>query len=228
MHAQPLTVMLLLTLLVLSGSAGVAWDWWRRRLQADLQQRSAAALLGHAERGRWSTHPEQTLGQVVERPRLGTLSTEVATKSPSWKETGRPVLTPIGIPAAVDNSSTPHRSSEADLRLPLAAPPPTNRETNPPAAATIEAVATVPREESTSLPTPPTDVPDARVGALQQPSHLPEWMTVREICYETRLSPTFVRKQLWAGELAFAVFGSRMRVRRTDYQAWVARSFRAR
>jgi len=51
----------------------------------------------------------------------------------------------------------------------------------------------------------------------------PEWMTVRDICYETRLGSSFIRKQLRDRKLPYAVFGTCIRIRRREYESWVAR-----
>ncbi len=66
---------------------------------------------------------------------------------------------------------------------------------------------------------PGTPVPDADLTGIRPP----EWMTVREVCYETRLSATYIRKQLRLEALPYVNFGHRIRIRRSEYEIWSAK-----
>jgi excisionase family DNA binding protein len=184
-------------ILTAAGFAGlvVVFRRWQQSRQARIWDRSSFLLQIHVARDKWSPYP---LSNPEDRD----------------SDRGADLLRP--------RAGTAYPERPWSLRLPGASRAPEG-------AAVVE----IGRDERAAIETPadpaapalpPGEAGDGAFAPFAiEPAgiHPPEWMTVRDICYETRLSSSFVRKQLQAGAMQYAVFGSRVRVRRRDYDAWV-------
>jgi excisionase family DNA binding protein len=50
----------------------------------------------------------------------------------------------------------------------------------------------------------------------------PMFMTIDEVCFEARVGRSFVYEQIAAGKLVGTKFGRATRIRRTEFERWLA------
>jgi excisionase family DNA binding protein len=68
-----------------------------------------------------------------------------------------------------------------------------------------------------ALPVTPRPVAEATAGAPND-----AMMTIREVAEACRLSETAIRRAIYEGELQAVKLRSRLRITRTDFDAWIA------
>jgi excisionase family DNA binding protein len=209
----------LLVLLLAAGLSGLGYGWnrWGQARRTQLWERSASMLQTRAQHAGWTydSDPAPVGGRDEQHAKpvsraAGSDAGESLARhrvADSGQFAGSAEGTGVAtapVSAHSANGSSVPASSEAQLHI---------------VDSTNHAAKMAPAGEAPALlmPRPAGREESAPDAAHGRP---PEWMTVQEICYETRLSEAFVRKQLRSSALPFTIFGSRVRVRRSDYEAW--------